>query len=302
MNLLHKSLNSLARLLFFLLPIWSFSQTPINGFYHKKNELTIATTYTAKSYDQFYRGTTLTDGNPAGFGKISSSIFSFFGEYGITDWLSTTVTLPHISIKSNDGAIDPVQGKSKVSGLQDLQLFLKVKAFEKKFKDNSNITIGAAAGTSIPVGGYDGRGILSIGTDATTFDGSAVLQYTTSFNLFTEVQAGYSLRNNSDYDVPNAFLSSFKVGYFNDSFYAHAKIGLQNSTSGFDIGSDEFVAAGGPSSLPQTEVDFTNLHFGLYVPLYKNILGISSGYGLAIDGRNYNKESTFSFGAVYKLY
>lgn len=275
------------------------AQTIVNGFFPKKKELTVASSYSYKSYDNFYRGEILTPGNPANMGKISSSIYSLYGEYGILNWLSTSATLPYISIENSTGALDPVQGVNQVDGIQDLNVFLKAKVLEKSFENSYKLSLGGATGVTVPVGGYEEAGILSLGSGATVFDGCGFIQITTPSNLFVELQAVYSLKNNPDFEIPNAFMYSAKLGYYNKWFYAHAKLGVQNSLSGFDIGSQEFIDAGGPSALPEAEVDFANFYFDLYVPLYKNTLGISSGYAVNMEGQNYNKESGFSFGLVY---
>ncbi len=298
--MLHKSKRSLIGIALLACPFLSIlAQIPVNGFYPKKNTLTLAPSYSYKSYDEFYRGATLSEGNPAGLGEISSSIISFYGQYAILDWLSTTVTLPYISVESEDGILDPVQEVSQVDGVQDLGVFLKAKILEKKFDNSSKVTLGGASGITFPVGNYEGAGVLSLGNQATTVNGAAIAQYATPIKIFAEVQLGYSLRNSSDFDIPNAMLYSAKIGYHNSLFYMHAKLNIQNSMSGFDIGTPEFGDAGGAAILPETEVDFTNLSFDFYVPVYKNSIGVSAGYGTTLDGRNYNNESAFSFGLVY---
>lgn len=281
-------------------PLFTKAQTLVNGFYPQKNKFTVATSYAYKTSDRFYRGTTLTEGNPAKLGEISSSIFSVYADYGINNWLSAVVSLPYISLKSEEGTVDPVHKKSEVSGLQDLSLFMKARVLNKNFDEGSKLSIGTAAGISFPMSDYEGNGILSIGNKATTFDGIAVIQYTTPFNLFFEGQTGYSIRSNTDFKIPNALLYSLKIGYYNEWIYAHAKLGAQDSTSGYDIGSAEFDANGKAKALSQTEVDYTNLHFDVYVPVYKQNFGVSAGYGFAIDGRNFSKEKAFSIGLVYK--
>ncbi|MHA7058693.1 transporter [Aquimarina sp. M1] len=276
------------------------AQTIINGFFPKKNDFTLASSYSYKSYDNFFRGTTATDANPAGMGEISSSVVSVYGEYGMLDWLSTTVTLPYISMRNETGVLDPVSQTDEVSGVQDLSVFLKAKVLEKNVRNSSKIAIGGAAGVSVPVGGYEEAGILSLGSGATTFDGCGFIQINASSNLFIELQAAYSLRTNSDFEIPNATLFSAKLGYYNKWFYAHAKVGSQNSLDGLDIGTPEFGAAGGAAALPETEVDYTNFYFDLYVPIYKQSIGISSGYTANMSGRNYDRASGFSVGLVYK--
>ncbi|MFD2562761.1 hypothetical protein [Aquimarina rubra] len=276
------------------------SQTIINGFFPKKNDFTFASSYSYKSYDNFFRGTTASMANPAGMGEISSSVFSIYGEYGMLDWLSTTVTLPYISMKNETGVLDPVSQTNEVNGVQDLSIFLKAKVLEKHLRNSAKIAIGGAAGVSVPVGGYEEAGILSLGSGATAIDGCGFIQINASSNLFIELQAAYSLRNNSDFEIPNATLFSAKLGYYNKWFYAHAKVGSQNSLDGLDIGTPEFGAAGGAAALPETEVDYTNFYFDLYVPIYKESIGISSGYTVNMSGRNYDRASGFSVGLVYK--
>ncbi len=296
----HKSKNVLLGIVLLLCPTLSvLAQVPVNGFYPKKNTLTIAPSYSYKSSDQFFRGSTLSEGNPAELGKISSSIVSFYGQYAILDWLSSTVTLPFISVKSETGQPDPVQNVDQVDGIQDLGIFTKARILEKKYDNSSKITLGGAFGATLPVGNYEGAGVLSLGNQATTVNGSTIFLYSTPINIFSELQLGYSLRNSNDFDIPNAMLYSAKVGYHNELFYVHVKLDIQDSMSGLDIGSPEFGAAGGAAVLPETEVDFTNLSFDFYIPIYKDNMGISTGYGTTLTGRNYNKESVFSFGLVY---
>ncbi len=275
------------------------AQIPVNGFYPEKNTITVAPSYSYKSYDQFYRGSSLSDGNPAGLGEISSSIVAFYGQYAISNWLSSTITLPYIQVESEDGALDPVQQVAKVDGIQDLGVFMKARILEKQFQNNSRITLGGATGVTLPVGDYEGAGVLSLGNQATTINGSAIVQYSLPFNIFSEVQLGYSQRSSDDFDIPNAMMYSAKIGFHNELLYVHAKLDIQDSMSGLDIGTAEFGEAGGAAILPETEVDFTNLSFDFYVPVYQQTLGVSASYGATISGRNHSKESGLAFGLVY---
>lgn len=298
--MLHKSIMHYILGLMLFCPLFTaIAQFPINGFYSEKKTLTVAPTYSYKSFDQFYRGSELSEGNPAGLGDISSYIFSLYASYTVNDWLSTVVTLPYISTKSQDGVLDPVQQTDQVDGIQDLGIFAKAKIFEKPLNSYSKVTLGGAAGITFPVSDYEGAGVLSLGNEATTINGAIILNYISPLNIFTEVQVGYSNRDSKDFDIPNAVLYGFKLGYYNPFFYVHANLEIQDSMSGLDIGTPEFAEAGGPNILPETEVDFTNLSFNLYIPIYKNKLGVSTGYTSTLDGRNFSKESALSFGLVY---
>lgn len=276
------------------------AQTEVSGFYPEKNELTIAPSYSFKQYDRFYIGSELSEGNPADLGAISSYIVNLYSEYGITNWLSASLNLPYISLESETGQPDPVQGTSSIEGIQDLSVFLKARILEKNINSLGKLDIGAAVGAGIPIGDYDPRGVLSLGNNANAFNGNVIAQLTTKVNFFTEVQYGYSLRDNSDFDVPNAQVYGIKLGYFNNYFYTHVQLAVQDSMDGLDIGTPEFVEAGGPAALPQTEVDYTNINVNLYVPVYKNKIGVSTAFNQNIDGRNFSKETSFSIGLVYK--
>lgn len=298
MNLLNTTKNALMGIGILCLSSTAIAQSPVSGFYPKKNEITVAVGHTYKSNDQFYAGSELADGNPANFGEISSNIYSIYGEYGINDWLSATASLPYIAIENEENIPDPVQGVSEIDGVQDLGVFVKARAYQRNFS-SSKLALGGAVGVNIPVGNYEGGGVLSLGSNATTFDGFAIAQYTVIDHFFAEAQVGYSQRESADHDVPNAMLYGFKLGYFNKYVYMHASLGIQNSLSGFDIGSPEFGAAGGPAALPETEVDYTKVGVTVYVPIIPS-LGLSGGYDTTVDGKNANKETGFSFGIVYK--
>ena len=126
------------------------SQTVCNGFYPEQNDLTVAVSYGSKKNSEFYRGTEL-GGNPAMLGDISSSMINLYAEYGITDWLSATATLPYITVKSDDGQPDPVLLSDQVEGLQDLGLYLKGKIYEAKINSGDSFKLGSAFGFSFPI-------------------------------------------------------------------------------------------------------------------------------------------------------
>ena len=193
---------------------------------------------------------------------------------------------------------DPIQATSSVSALQDLSLGVKRKLWDKKFS-NSSITAAAGAVWRFPVSNYEAAGILSIGNGAFNIEGIAMLQYQIYGGFFAELQGGYSVRRNKDFEIPNAFIGEFKVGYAHSRFYLATSIGIQNSETSFDIGSEEFVMKGGPASLPETEVDYTVLSINGYVPFGKSGVGLTAGYGKVLNGRNAGAESYMTWGIVF---
>ncbi len=276
------------------------AQILTSGFYPNKGQLTIAPSFNYKRSNSFFEGTALAPGNPGGAGDLRANIVNLYAEYGITDKLSVDLSVPYIAIEAANGALtldeeDQFEG-AYASGVQDLNLFAKYKLYENH-SDAGCIKIGAAAGVGFPLSDYEPRGVVSIGNKAKTVNIDGIFQYEFPFNLFVEAQGGYSYKDSDGLDVPNAFAYGFKIGYFSEHFYLHTEIDIQDSIDGLDIGGPGFR---GPGDLPNTEVDYTLLNFTLYVPVYKDIIGLSTGYSNVIAGRNANKETTISVGLVYK--
>jgi len=236
--------------------------------------------------------------NQQSLGEITSTIISIYAQYGITDRLSITATLPYISVTSEDDINDPAQLSSTVDGLQDIGFFVKGLISEKTFKDSSKFSLGGAIGITFPIGDYEGGGVLSLGNEATSYQAETILHYETTFGVFVEGKFGSSVNSSDEFDIPPALFYSAKVGYIHKYFYVHSELDIQNSVSGLDIGGEGFTGVG---DLPETEVDFTRLLFNVYVPFYKNTLGVSANYLTTLDGRNVNDDSSFGAGLVYNF-
>lgn len=269
----------------------ALAQLPVDGFYSKKNSFTAALSYSYKSYDEYYAGKNLVS-NGLGEG-IESSIVSLYSQYSITDRVAVTLTLPYISVARIDGSGETVDG------LQDIGLFIKGLISEKQFENSSKFSLGGAIGITFPASDYDGNGLLSLGNTATSYKAESIIHYETPIGVFLEGKFGSSVNSSDEFDIPSALFYSAKVGYIHKYFYTHLELDLQNSISGVDIGTTEFADAGG--ELPETEVDYTNLLFSLYVPILEQDLGISANLSTTLDGRNANDESGFGIGLVYNF-
>jgi len=269
------------------------AQGILNCHFSDKNNGSFAISYTGKSYDKFYRGDQLTEGNPADFGKISSNIVSLYGEYSLTNWLTGIINIPFISVKNENEVNDPIHGENKISGLQDLSLYFKAKAYQKE-TDAGTFTFGAGVGLSMPLSGYVAGSILSIGNRATAINGILLVQYMFKNGLILEMTPGYSSRSE---DVPNALIYDAKIAYAHSKFYLSLVYSNQNSSDGIDIGGDGFA---GPPDLPKTKVNYNVLDFNLYVPVISGG-GVTVGYGRVLGGRNVGKESYTKVGLAFSF-
>ncbi len=276
------------------------AQGMLDGFSPKKGALSITASYSRSQFDEFYLGKEKVDGVPV-HGEINQNIFSLYAKYGITDRLSVAVNLPFISADNTSGLGDPVNGENSISDLQDISIALKLNAHTFKFnRADLNIITGVTA--VIPTG-YEPNGILSVGSGAFGVDVTAGLHLNTDVGFFSTILAGYNLRGDADNDltpggdfgVPNAFVTTGKIGYSSSFIYVEAWADYQNSEEGVDIGTPAFVG-----NFPETNVDYSRV--GLTV--YKNIipsLGVSLGYGRVIDGRNLGNSQIYTAGLTYNL-
>lgn len=277
------------------------AQGLLDGFTPKKGDFSVTGSYTYGNFDEFYMGDTemnLVD--VVGLEEITQNIFSLYAKYGVSDNVSFILNVPFISAETN-GNNDPINGESSISEIQDVSLAVKVNAAKFNIK-GGNLNIITGLTLNVPTG-YEPNGVLSVGSGAWGFDYTAGLHLNTNIGLFSTLLAGYNIRDKAknnltgtgNFEVPNAFTLSGKLGYASDFIYVEAWAYYLNSDKGVDIGGPNFTG-----NLPETDVE--NSSIGL--TLYKNIipkLGASLSYGKVIDGRNVAASQTFSAGLTYNF-
>jgi len=186
---------------------------------------------------------------------------------------------------------------------QDISLFGKYRLVRADFT-GGNLDLFSAIGVAIPLG-YEPNGILSIGNGAFNTNLHLGAQLNTDIGLFVSAIGGYSLRGEADdefgvnggdeFDVPNAFLFTGKVGYATSFLYVDAYLNLQSSADGLDISDMNF---GG--RFPEAEVNFTVVGLNVYVPV-GSVVGLSAGYGTVVDGRNVGESDIFSAAVTFNI-
>lgn len=278
----------------------SYAQGLYDGFTPKKNSLSVTTSYTRSQFDEFYLGKEKQDAVPV-HEEIKQEIYSLYVKYGITDRLSAVVSVPFIQAENTSNVPDPLNGETSISDIQDISIALKYNAYKFQFKKaNLNVITGI---TSVFPTGYEPVGILSIGSGGFGVDLKTGLHLNTNSGFFSTLFVGYNLRGDAstdlnrgrDFDVPNAFSTTAKIGYAGKVIYVEAWGDIVNSEEGIDINSPSFTG-----NFPETNVDYKS--FG--VSIYKNVLpklGIGLGLGQVIDGRNVGKSTTYSASLTYNV-
>lgn len=276
------------------------AQGLLDGFSQKKGDLSVSASYARSQFDAFYVGETKTDGIPA-HEEINQNIFSLYAKYGVTDKLTAIVSLPFISAENTSNVPDPINGETSIAELQDISIALKLNAFKFNLKKaDLNVITGV---TAVIPSGYEPNGILSVGSGAFGFDVTAGLHLNTEVGFFSTLLTSYKFRGDADnnltpggqFGVPNAFVTTGKIGYSSSFIYVEAWADYSNSEEGVDIGTPSFTG-----NLPETNVDYSQIG----ITVYKNIipqLGVSLGFGKVIDGRNLSDATTFSAGLTYNV-
>jgi len=274
------------------------AQGIFDGFTPKKGDLSLTASYTSSNYEKFYAGSTKMDAVPA-HNEIDQDVFSFYAKYGVTDKFSVVVNAPYISAKGN-GVVDPFNGTTEQDGFQDISVGLKYNAYTFDLS-KVNLDVITALSFDIPTG-YEANGILSLGNNTFSTNLTAGLHLQTNGGFFATFLNSYQFRGDADntaggadFDVPDAYYATTKIGYASSFIYVEGWVDYLSSTNGVDISSPTF---GG--NFPETNVEYTRVG----ATIYKNIipeLGASVGFGTVVDGRNIGVSTNFTAGLTYNL-
>ena len=277
------------------------AQGPIDGFFNQKGKTTICLGYSYGSFDEFFVGTEKIEPVPA-HDKIEQTIYNLYVKYGITDKLELVLDLPYIKAEGN-GDPDPINGATEQSDFQDVTFYLKYAPFETVYENYSVKGIIALGGT-IPFG-YEPNGILSIGNGAPAFESKVGLQLSAKSGFFGLILGGYTVRGKADnnlgvgdgqdFDAPNGWNSTIKLGYAGPHFYVDAWIDGQSSDTDIDI-----FGAGFVGNFPETAVNFSRVGATFYLP-FNSAVGVSVGGGTVVTGRNLGNTTWYTGGISWNL-
>ncbi len=271
----------------------------VDGFFSEQGALSVTASYTRGSFDEFYVGSNKVDLTATGdYEEITQDIYDIYAKYEIAPDLVAFLNVPIIVANGDltqQGRTNNV--KDDDSGVQDISVGLKYRIHEFEF-ETSDLSIISAATLGLP-GDYEPNGILSLGTGAVSAEFTAGVHFGTEQGFFTTALGSYTFKDdsqrNGDFNVPDAFSTSLKVGYANSILYVDAWVDHVNSVRGIDISDTDF---GG--RFPATEVEYTRIGGTVYGKATDNF-GVSLGFGTILDGRNVGKATTVSIGLTYDV-
>jgi hypothetical protein len=279
-----------------------FSQTDIDGLMMEKNAFCVGPMYSYSSWKNYWEGTLKRDN--LNLGTVSTRMYSVMGNYGITNKWNVLFGLPYVKTKATAGTL---QG---LKGIQDLSLFVKWKAYEKKMGGGRLSLIGIA-GVSFPLSNYTPDFLpLSIGLRSKTASARIMVDYIRN-NLFVTGSATYVYKGNIEIDreayyttemhytneveMPDGANFNFRAGFRNHRWIAEAIVNNWTTLGGFDITRNNMP-------FPSNKMNATTIGANFkYVFPFLPELSIVAGGNTTVAGRNVGQSTTVYGSFFYVL-
>lgn len=290
---------SVAGLLCMLLFKPASAQTDIDAIMMEKGAFCVGPMYSYSSWTEYWEGKLKR--NNENLGRVSTQMFSVMGNYGLNRKLNLLFGVPYVRTKASAGTLHGMEG------IQDLSLFVKWKAYQKKFGDG-RLTMFGIGGVSFPLTNYPADFLpLSIGVRSKTASVRAMVDYEQR-GLFITGSATYVLRDNikidresyyttqmhitNEVEMPNVSTYNLRLGFRNHRWIAEAVANQMTTHGGFDITRNNMP-------FPSNRMNATTVGVNIkYVIPSLPQLSIVAGGNTTVAGRNMGKATGY-YGSLF---
>jgi len=292
-SMIPSSARTASRISTFLFKVWplllllslapaQLSASDVTGFLPGKGQGTVAVGYTGESYDEFRVGTEKMP-LPDALGEITTTSFSFWMNYGLTDRLALVVNAAYVAADSDGPA-----GLSD-SGPQNLAVLLEMKLWESTSGSGISHSLVGAIGGSTPIESYTADAPVARGDEST--DALLRLVYLLrSGSFYWSQQVGYDLRSD---DAPDGIPLYTELGLSTGHWTWIVWYSQYLAQSGTDIGDPGFT-------FPSNKEDLQRLGAKAVV-VFPNGWGGFAGAFSTLDGRNTGNATGLSAGLLRKF-
>ena len=278
------------------------AQTDIDAIMMEKNAFCVGPMYSYSSWKNYWEGTLKRDNQ--NLGTVSTQMIGLMGNYGVNRKLNVLFSVPYVKTKASAGTLHGMDG------IQDLSLFVKWKAYEKKMGDG-RLTLIGIGGLSAPLTNYTPDFLpLSIGLHSKTASARVMVDYQLH-NLFVTGSATYVLRDNIEIDrtsyyttelhstnkveMPDAANFNFRAGFRNQRLIAEAVVNNWTTLGGFDITRNNMP-------FPSNKMNATTVGVNVkYVLPNLPQLSIVAGGNATVAGRNMG-QATSVYGSFFYVF
>ncbi len=276
------------------------AQTDIDGLMMKKGFFCVGPTVGKSSWKKYWEGTNKRENE--NLGTVSTSKAMIMGNYGITRKLNFLFNVPYYKTKASAGQL------AGQKGFQDLSLFLKWVAYEKRNAGNK-FSVMLIGGYSTPLSNYTPDLLpLSIGLHSRT--GMLRLMLDQQWGHWFVTGSGtYMLRDNVKLDrdayyttemhytnevkMPNASYLNLRGGYRSPVWILEAVVEQFNTLGGYDISKNNmpFIS---------NEMNFTRVGAHVkYETSFIRGLSLVADVSTTVAGRNVGQATGFDAGIFY---
>ncbi|MDP4264795.1 MAG: transporter [Bacteroidota bacterium] len=289
-------------LILFLQGGYSFAQTDIDAIMMEKNAFCVGPMYSYSSWKNYWEGTLKRDNQ--NLGRVSTQMVGLMGNYGITRNLNALFSAPYVITKASAGTLHGLKG------IQDLSLFLKLRALQKKI-GYGRLSLFGIGGVSFPLSNYVADYLpLSIGLHSKTASARIMVDYQRG-NLFVTGSATYVYRDNIKIDrdayyttemhytnevrMPDGANYNFRAGFRNQRMIAEVILNNWTTLGGFDITRNNMP-------FPSNKMNATTVGINLkYVLPPLPQLSIVAGGSTTVAGRNMG-QATDVYGSFFYVF
>ena len=278
------------------------AQTDIDGIMMEKNALCIGPMFGYSSWTNYWEGTLKR--NNENLGKVSTTMYSIMGNYGISNKWNILFGVPYIKTKASAGQLHGMKG------IQDLSLWIKWKAYSKK-TGQGRLSLFAIGGYSLPLSDYVADLLpMSIGLQSKNLSLRGMADYQRDA-WFGTLSATYIRRSNVEIDrtsyyttevhytneikMPDAASFNFRAGYRNKGLIAEAVLDNWTTLGGFDITRNNMP-------FPSNKMNATRVGFNFkYDMPFHPPLSLTGNAFTTIAGRNMGQSTGFNAGIFYVI-
>jgi len=280
----------------------SFAQTDIDGVMMEKNAFCIGPMAGYSSWKNYWEGTLKRDN--LNMGKVSTSMYSIMGNYGITNKLNFIFSLPYIKTKASAGQLKGMKG------IQDFSFWVKWKAYSKKI-GQSRLSLFVIGGYSFPASNYTADFLpMSIGLESKNLSLRSMVDYQRG-SLFATISGTYVRRSNIEIDrtayyttevhysnevkMPDAASFNIRAGYRDKGGYAELLFDNWTTLGGFDISRNNMP-------FPSNKMNATRIGFNFKYPMpFYPQLSVTGNVMTVLTGRNVGHSTGFNAGIFYVI-
>lgn len=285
-----------------LLPAMSVAQTDIDAIMMEKNAFCVGPMYSYSSWKNYWEGELKRDNE--NLGTVSTQMIGVMGNYGLTRKINLLFSAPYVWTKASAGTLHGMKG------VQDLSLFVKWRAVEKKM-GGGKLSLFGIAGVSFPLGDYTPDFLpLSIGLHSKTASARLMADYQRG-KIFATGSATYVLRDNIEIDrtsyyttemhltneveMPDGANFNFRAGFRNHRLIAEAVVNNWTTLGGFDITRNNMPF---PSNRMNATMVGVNVKY--VIPSLPQ-LSIVAGGNTTVAGRNMG-QATNVYGSFFYVF